>query len=57
MRLFTADKETGIFIDEVTSIKEGLELIKKYEEEDEQIGVYVPDFYDIVNEDHVSVIK
>jgi len=53
--LYTADKETGTFIEKVDTIDQGLELIRGYEEEDKNDGTYTPDFYDIVNERHVSV--
>lgn len=55
MKLYTADRETGTFIDEVSSYREGLELIRKYEETDRQDGTYSPDFYDVVDENHCSV--
>lgn len=56
MKLYTADKETGTFIDEVESIEEGLKLIEEYETTDREDGNYAPDFYDVVNEEHSSVI-
>ena len=31
-------------------------VIGIYEDEDWEEGIYIPDFYDIVDEDHVSVI-
>jgi hypothetical protein len=54
--LYTADKETGTFIEKVGTIDQGLELIREYEEEDKNDGTYTPDFYDIVNERHISVL-
>ena len=54
MKLYVADKETGTFIDEVESIDEGLKLIDQYEAIDQQEGNYSPNFYDIVDEEHVS---
>lgn len=56
MKLYTADKETGTFIDEVESVDEGLKLIEEYETTDREDGNYTPDFYDVVNEEHSSVI-
>lgn len=55
MKMYTADRETGTFIEEIDSIAEGLKLIEEYEEEDKKEGTYTEDFYDIVYENHVSV--
>lgn len=54
--LYTADKETGTFIDKVSSVEEGLKLIEKYEESDKADGVYEEDFYDVVYGNHVSAL-
>lgn len=54
MKLYVADKETGTFIDEVESIDEGLKLIDQYEAIDQEEGNYSPNFYDVVDEEHVS---
>ena len=54
--LYTADKETGTLIERVETIDQGMELIREYEEEDKKDGTYTPDFYDIVNEDRLSVL-
>ena len=54
--LYTADKETGTFIDQVVSIEQGLKMIAIYEWEDKGTGNYTPDFYDIVDENHCSVL-
>lgn len=55
MKFYTADRETGTFIDEVKTIEEGLELIKQYEEDDKEEGAYQEDFYDIVDENHCHI--
>lgn len=52
MRLYTACRKTGDFIEEVKSIQEGKELIKGYEEIDKSEGDYKDNFYSIVNENH-----
>ena len=54
--MYTADKETGTFIDTVKSLDEGLILIAEYEREDKEDGIYTPDFYDVVDEEHGSVL-
>ena len=56
MKLYVSDRETGTFIDEVESVDEGLKLIEEYETTDREDGNYTPDFYDVVNEEHSSVI-
>lgn len=55
MKMYTADRETGTFIEEIDNVAEGLKLIEEYEEEDKKEGTYTEDFYDIVDENHVSV--
>ena len=56
MKLYTADRETGTFMQEINSIEEGLELIREYEEGDKEDGYEPNNFYDIVNEYHESVL-
>ena len=53
--MYTADRETGTFIDPVETIEEGLAMIDKYEEQDKEDGNYEPDFYDVVDENHCSM--
>lgn len=55
MKLYTACRKTGDFIEKVDSIQEGKELIKKYEEIDKKEGDYEDNFYVIVNENHEEV--
>ena len=54
-KIFVADKETGTFITEVETVDEGFDKIKEFEEMDKAEGNYTPDFYDIVDEEHVSI--
>ena len=56
MKLYTADREAGNLIDEIENINEGINLIKEYEKIDLEEGTFTPDFYDIVNEDHESML-
>lgn len=55
-KLYVADRETGTFIEEVKDIPEGLSMINFYEQCDRNDGTYTPDFYDLVDEDHGSVL-
>ena len=55
-KIYTACKETGDLIEEVYTLREGLDVITQYEEEDTLSGLYEPDFYDIVNEHHESIL-
>lgn len=54
---YTADKETGTFIEKANSIKEGLEMIAAYEHEDKADDIYEPDFYTVVDEDHSDMLN
>lgn len=56
MKIYTADKETGTFIEECTSVEEAIEKIAEYEVADDRNGEWVPDFYDVVDEDHCSLL-
>lgn len=55
-KYFTADKETGTVIDEVSSVAEGKKLIASYEQDDKNDGVYEENFYDIVDFEGRSVL-
>lgn len=55
MKIYTANKETGMFIEECGTILEALEKIKEYEAADEREGTFEPDFYDIVDEEHGTI--
>jgi hypothetical protein len=54
--IYTAIKETGTFIESVQSIEEGQALIEQYERQDQRDGLYEEGFYDIVNENHETLI-
>lgn len=54
MKLFTADRETGTFIEPVESIEDGIARIAKYEEADKSEGTFEDDFYDVVDVNHCS---
>lgn len=55
-KIYTADRETGTFIDEFETVEDAKLAIMEYEEYEKEEGVYEPDFYDIVDENHVSLI-
>lgn len=56
MKIYTANKETGTFIEECKTIKEAEHLIDLYNEKDIVDGTYTENFYDIVNENHESLM-
>ena len=53
--MYTADRETGTFIQQISCIEEGKILIVQYEQEDMKNGEYEPDFYCIVDENHCII--
>lgn len=55
MRLYTADREAGNFIEEVKNIEEGMAKIAEYEESDKKNGTYTPNFYEVEDENHYRV--
>lgn len=55
-KVYTADRETGTFIDEFETVEDAKAAIEEYEEYEKEEGVYEPDFYDIVDENHCSLI-
>ncbi len=55
MKLWTANKATGMRIEPVASVEEGLKLINEYEEQDRAEGTYTEGWYDIVDENYCSV--
>ena len=56
MKIFTANRETGTLIDEFKTVEEALEEIKRYETIDKKEGVYELNFYDVVNENRISLL-
>jgi spore germination protein YaaH len=54
-KIYVANKQTGDFIEEVKTLDEAIDLIADYEAQDKADGTYEADFYDVVNDDHVSV--
>lgn len=55
MKFYTSDTFSGTFIDEVSTVEEGLALIKKYEDQDKATGIYEEGFYCVVDENHCTV--
>lgn len=55
-RIYTADRETGTFIEECSSVQDALARIASYEEQDKLDGSYEEDFYDVVDENHCTLI-
>lgn len=56
MKIYTACRETGTLIDEFKTVEEALNEIKRYETIDKKEGVYKSDFYDVVNENRISLL-
>jgi hypothetical protein len=54
-KYYTADRETGTFLEECRSISEGKEIIKLYEQEDKMNNCYEENFYCVVDEEHCTV--
>ena len=55
MDIYTANRETGTFIEKCESIEEALNKISDYEKEDKANGTYEPDFYNVVDENHITI--
>ena len=56
MIYYVSDKETGTFIEKVESIEEGKKIIEQFENADKKEGTFEENFYDIVDEQHCSVL-
>lgn len=54
-KIYTADRETGTFIEECATIEEAKAKIKEYEEKDKVDGTYEKDFYAVVDSDHITI--
>ena len=55
MKFFTANRETGTFIDEFDTYEEAKKAIEEYEEQDKTDGIYEADFYEIEDENHCPI--
>lgn len=53
---WTACKETGDFIEYFRTYEDAVKAIEKYEEKDKAEGNYTEDFYNIVDDEHCSII-
>ena len=51
-KIYTANRETGTFIEEFPTVEEARKAIIDYEEKDKADGIYEENFYDIVDENH-----
>ena len=52
---WTANKETGTFIEAFETIEEARDAILAYEKEDVENGCYTNDFYEVVDENHCRI--
>lgn len=55
-KIYTADRETGTVIEECGSVQDALARITDYEEQDRLDGSYEEDFYDVIDENHCTLI-
>lgn len=56
MKIYTANRETGDIIEEAETIDMAKAMIQFYEDEDKRNDVFESNFYDVVNENHESLI-
>lgn len=56
MAIYTADRYTKMPIEEVEDVATGLLYIKAYEIEDRHEGTYQENAYDLVDENHQSIL-
>lgn len=56
MKIYTANKETGDIICECGSVAEAKAIIELYEADDMSNGCYEANWYDVVDENHNSLI-
>ena len=56
-RYFTADRQTGTLIDEFDSYAQAEIAIQMYEEQDKKEGIFEPNFYSIVDEEHCTLYE
>lgn len=54
-QIWTANRETGDLIEQCETVLQAERLIDEYEENDKIDETFVPDFYDIVNENHEHI--
>ena len=54
--VYTADRATGLFIAEFDTVEAAQAAIEQYEAGDKEMGIYEPNYYDIVDANHRSII-
>ena len=57
MKIYTANRDTGSFIEEAESVDMAKAMIRFYENEDKRNDVFEPNFYDVVNQNHESLLQ
>ena len=56
MKIYTANRDTGSFIEEAESVDMAKAMIRFYENEDKRNDVFEPNYYDVVNQNHESLL-
>lgn len=56
MKIYTANRDTGSFIEEAETIDMAKAMIRFYEAEDKRNDVFEPNYYDVVNQNHESLL-
>ena len=52
MKYYVRDKEAGNIIEECANLEQAKELVKQYESDDKKDGIFTPNFYEIIDENH-----
>ena len=55
-RIHVAIRETGEFVADACDILQAMKLIETFESEDDSVEDYGPGYYDIVDDNHVSLL-
>ena len=55
MKIYTADRETGTFINEFDTVEDARAAIVSYEISDKADGIFEENFYCIVDENHITI--
>lgn len=55
-KFYIANRETGTIINYATSFKQALLLLKEYEDDDKNEGIFEENFYDILDENKNTML-
>lgn len=52
MKYYVRDREAGNIIEQCANLQQAQAFVKQYESDDKKDGIFTPNFYEIIDENH-----